>query len=73
MVGLSTAIGDDEVARVLHSDVGCGEVDGTSAGVSHLCLGPAITRQKRLNRKVTDICPALPLVPLINSGPLKIK
>ncbi|KAL0627698.1 hypothetical protein AAY473_001008 [Plecturocebus cupreus] len=49
MVGLSTSIGNDEVAGVLHGDVGCGEVDGTTAEIG-------FTGQVRM---FTPVIPAL--------------
>lgn len=40
VVGLGTSVGNDKIARVFHSNIGCGQVDGASACVTHLCLGP---------------------------------
>ena len=39
VVGLGSAIRNDKVTGVLHSNVGRGQVDGPSACVAHLCLG----------------------------------
>ena len=48
MVGLCAPIGDDEIAGVLHRDVGRGKVDGAAARVPHLRLRPA--RAQRAER-----------------------
>lgn len=40
VVGLRPSVGNDKIAVVLHCNIGCGQVDGASACVTHLCLGP---------------------------------
>lgn len=40
VVGLRPTVGNDKIAWVLHSNIGCGQVDSASACVTHLCLGP---------------------------------
>lgn len=40
VVGLRPSVGNDKIARVLHSNIGCSQVYGASACVTHLCLGP---------------------------------
>lgn len=50
MVGLRPSIGNDKIAGILHSNIGCGQVDGASACVTHLCLGPGDKQnEKRSN------------------------
>lgn len=47
VVGLRPSVGNNEIARVFNSNIGCGQVDSASASVAHLCLGPGHKQKQR--------------------------